>query len=342
MDDQRIPVTIITGFLGAGKTTLLNNLIKQYNDKKFAIIENEFGEIGIDGGLIVGANENIFELANGCICCSLNDDFYKAISQLMDGDYVFNHLLIETTGIADPDTIIKAFVSSEDIQMQFRLDSVICLADAINMEDLIDEEPEVRKQLALSDIVLLNKIDAVQLDYAHDLTKLIKEINPSAEVYPVAHADVTELNILDTFAFSGKSIEKTTLSFRNLTFSKVKSVTCPTVVTGRKEHRHDITSEGFSIPGSFDIGKFSLWMQNFLHFNSDTMFRVKGIVSFDEMQERYIFHAVRSTYMFEIGEPWGTETRFSKLIFIGKEINRDVLENNLYQLLSKPEKEFVQ
>lgn len=337
MDDKRIPVTIITGFLGSGKTTLLNNLIKKYNDKKFAIIENEFGEIGIDGGLIVGANENIFELANGCICCSLNDDFYKAINQLMDGPYVFNHLLIETTGIADPDTIIKAFMSSEDIQMQFRLDSVVCLADAVNMEDLIDDQPEVRKQLALSDIVLLNKTDGVQLDYAHELTWLIKDINPTADVYPVAHADVTELEVLDTFSFSGKSIEKTTLKFNNLSYSKIKSSTSPAVILGQKGHRHDITSQGFSIPGNFDIGRFSLWMQNFLYFNSDTVFRVKGFVSFEDMPERYIFHAVRSTYMFEIGEPWGDEPRFSKLIFIGKEINRDTLENNLYQLLAKPE-----
>lgn len=335
MDDHKIPVTIITGFLGSGKTTLLNNLIKKYNDKKFAIIENEFGEIGIDGGLIVGANENIFELANGCICCSLNDDFYKTLNQLIAVRHAFNHLLIETTGIADPDTIINAFMSSEDIQMKFRIDSVICLADAVNMEDLIDEQPEVRKQLALSDIVLLNKTDAVQLDYAHNLTRLIKDINPTAEVYPVAHANINELNILDTFSFSGKSIEKTTLSFNNLTVSNSKSVTSPVVILGQKGHRHDITSQGFSIPGNFDIGLFSTWMQNFLYFNSDNMFRVKGFVSFEDMPERYIFHAVRSTYMFEIGEHWGDEPRFSKLIFIGKEINRDSLENNLYQLLAK-------
>jgi len=238
MDDNRIPVTIITGFLGAGKTTLLNNLIKKHKEKKFAIIENEFGEIGIDGGLIVGAGENIFELANGCICCSLNDDFYKTINQLMDGQYVFNHLLIETTGIADPDTIIKAFIAVEDIQMQFVLDSVICLADAINMEDLIDEQPELRKQLALSDIVLLNKTDGIQLDYAHELTRLISEINPTAQVFPVVHANISEIDILDTFSFSAKEIEKTTLSFRNLTISRIKRVSQPTVLIGKKEHRH--------------------------------------------------------------------------------------------------------
>jgi G3E family GTPase len=139
---DRIPVTIITGFWGAGKTTLLNSIISNYKNKKFAIIENEFGDIGIDGGLIVGADENIFELANGCICCSLNDDFYETLYKLLDGAYEFNHLLIETTGIADPDTIIQAFISSEKIQMHFMLDSVVALADAINLEDIIDEQPE--------------------------------------------------------------------------------------------------------------------------------------------------------------------------------------------------------
>ncbi|NJO67848.1 MAG: GTP-binding protein [Bacteroidetes bacterium] len=136
---------------------------------------------------------------------------------------------------------------------------------------------------------------------------------------------------------SGKAIEKSTLAFRNTDILKKKSVTQPSVVIGKKEHHHDITSEGFSIPGSFDLGTFSFWMQNFLHFNNETMFRVKGIVSFGEMPERYIFHAVRSTYMFEIGEPWGNENRFSKLIFIGKRIDRDRLEDSLYQLLYKPE-----
>ena len=337
MEDNRIPVTIITGFLGAGKTTLLNNLIKKHKEKKFAIIENEFGEIGIDGGLIVGANENIFELSNGCICCSLNDDFYEAIQKLTDSPYEFNHLLVETTGIADPTSIIKAFISSDYIQRRYMIDCVVCLADAINMEDLMDEQPEVRKQLSLADIVLLNKIDGINLDYVHELTKLISDINPMAKIYPVSHAGVSDLEIIDTFAYSGKEIEKSTLSFRNLSVSKIKSITQPSVLFNGKEktHKHDITSEGFVIPGDFDAGTFSMWMQNFLHFNSDTMFRVKGIISFHEKPDRYIFHAVRGTYMFEIGEPWGAENRFSKLVFIGKNINRDMLEDNLYQLLAK-------
>lgn len=336
--DSRIPVTIITGFLGAGKTTLLNNLIKENPEKKFAIIENEFGEIGIDGGLIVGADENIFELSNGCICCSLNEGFYETIEKLLNSQFPFNHLLVETTGIADPDSIIKAFLSSEAIQMNFRIDSVICLADCSNMQDLIDEQPEVRKQLALADVVLLNKADTIQQGYLAELEVLIGGINPMAVIYPVKFAKVEDINLLNLKAFSGKTIEKTTLSFQNLKFVNQPVISQNSLLSKstNQHHKHDISSYGFIIPGSFDMGKFSFWMQNFLFFNRDTIFRVKGIVSFDDMPEKHIFQAVRDSYLFETGAEWGDETRFSKLVFIGKKLNHEQLEDNLYQLLASP------
>lgn len=334
--DSRIPVTIITGFLGAGKTTLLNNLIKENPKKRFAIIENEFGEIGIDGGLIVGTDENIFELSNGCICCSLNEGFYETIEKLLNSQFPFNHLLIETTGIADPDSIIKAFLSSEAIQLNFRLDAVICLADCSNSEDLLDEQPEVRKQLALADVVLLNKADTIQPGYLTELEKVIGIINPMAVLYPVKYARLETVNLLDLKAFSGKAIEKAALSFQNLKFvnSPVINQTSLLSKPEHKHHKHDIASYGFIIPGSFDMEKFSFWMQNFLFFNRDTIFRVKGIVSFDNMPEKHIFQAVRDSYIFETGAEWGGETRFSKLVFIGKKLNHDILEDNLYQLLT--------
>ena len=149
MDQERIPVTIITGFLGVGKISLLNNLIRKHPEKKFAIIENEFGETGIDGGLIAAASEAIFELNNGCICCTLGDDFIFTLENLLGSSCDFNHLLVETTGIADPSAIVDAFISGSTIQQKFRIDSVVCVADAVNMEDLFDEQPEVRKQIAL-------------------------------------------------------------------------------------------------------------------------------------------------------------------------------------------------
>jgi len=336
--DSRIPVTIITGFLGAGKTTLLNQLIKEHPEKKFAIIENEFGEIGIDGGLIVGTDENIFELSNGCICCSLNEGFYETIEKLLNSEFSFNHLLIETTGIADPDSIIKAFFSSEAIQLNFRIDSVICLADCANFEDLLNEQAEIRKQLALADVVILNKADTIQPGYLKELEKLIVSINPMAMLYAVKFAKIEGVNLLDLKAFSGKAIEKAAMSFQNLKFvnSPVINQTSLLSKPEHKHHKHDIASYGFIIPGNFDMEKFSFWMQNFLFFNRDTIFRVKGVVSFDDMPEKHIFQAVRDSYIFETGAELGDETRFSKLVFIGKKLNHDMLEDNLYQLLATP------
>lgn len=338
MDSNRIPVSIITGFLGAGKTTLLNQLIKDHPEKKFAIIENEFGEIGIDGGLIVGTDENIFELSNGCICCSLNEGFYETMSKLLDSPYPFDHLLVETTGIADPDSIIKVFLSSEHIQSNFRLDSVICLADCANMEDLMDEQPEVRKQLALADVVLLNKADSIHPRYLNELEKGIAGINPLARVYTANFAQVEGLDLLDLKAFAGNTIEKKTLSSQNL--SVLNDAILPQSSLSMKPanlpHQHAIQSYAFVIPGSFDLGKFNLWIQSFLYFNRKSLFRVKGLLCFEDRSVKYVFQAVRDNYMFEPGSEWENEPRLSKLVFIGKKLNRELLKDNLYQLLVEP------
>ena len=339
MNKERIPVTIITGFLGAGKTSLLNKLIGKHPEKKFAIIENEFGETSIDGGLIAAAPDAIFELNNGCICCSLGEDFLFTLENLLGSTYQFDHLLVETTGIADPSSIIDAFVSGESIQTRFQIDSVICMADAVNMEDLMDEQPEVRKQLALADLILLNKTDSVHPDYAKSLLQVIEEISPMAKIYPTSFANIDEIEVLDTNSYSGETIEKSTLSFCALNASKAFGQTETRMIQNPskpvKSHYHDITSEGFTFTGNFDANKFGLWMQNFLYFNKETIFRVKGIMSFENTEDQFIFHAVRGSFMFEVGKPWNNEERFSKLVFIGKNISRTELETNLNQLLAK-------
>ena len=337
MESGRIPVTIITGFLGSGKTTLINQIInKRYREKKFAIIENEFGEIGIDGALIMEAAENIFELSNGCICCSLNDGFYEVLVQLLEGSYHFDHLLVETTGIADPTTIVKAFVSSESIQSKFVIDSVICLADAINIEDLLEEEYEALAQVALSDIILLNKVDSVQVDYAVRLEKMIKQINPMARFYPVSYGNPEGIDILGLYAYSGREIRDSTYSFFPMGKTEIVKEQQLSLLTNTNvhHHKHDISAEGFSIPGNFDPGKFMLWMESFLYFNPTTIFRGKGVLSFKGKEERYIFQAVRDKFTLEPGELWNSEPRHSKLVFIGKKLQRDTLEANLFQLRS--------
>lgn len=339
MKNERIPVTIITGFLGAGKTSLLNKLIGKHPEKKFAIIENEFGETGIDGALIATAPDAIFELNNGCICCSLGEDFLFTLENLLGSSSKFNHLLVETTGIADPSSIIDAFVSGETIQTRFRIDSVVCVADAVNMEDLMNEQLEVRKQLALADLILLNKTDSVHTDYAESLLNTIAEISPMAKVFPTSFANIDEIEVLDTNSYSGDAIKKSTLSFFALDTSKSFDLKDSKVILNpvkpSKVNRHDITSEGFYFTGNFDVNKFGLWMQNFLYFNKETIFRVKGIVSFENTADQFIFHAVRGSFMFEVGKEWNDEARFSKLVFIGKNISRTDLETNLKQLLVK-------
>jgi len=337
MVNQRIPVTIITGFLGAGKTSLLNKLIDKHPDKRFAIIENEFGQTGIDGALIASVPEAIFELNNGCICCSLGEDFLLTLENLLGSNCQFDHLLIETTGIADPSSIIDAFVSGESIQTRFFIDSVICVADAINMEDLIDKQFEVRKQMALADIILLNKTDGIHPDKVNCLKDTIQYISPLAKIFSTSYANIDGIEIINVQLYSGPSIEKSTLSFYQMCLPDQAERTGKMVMNkdNNSINKHDIKAEGFTFIENFDVNKFGLWMQNFLYFNKETIFRVKGIVSFENTDDQFIFHAVRSSFMFEVGKPWNDQPRFSKLVFIGKNISRAELDANLRQLIAK-------
>ncbi len=336
MNKERIPVTILTGFLGAGKTSLLNQLIKKHPEKKFAIIENEFGETGIDGGLIKAASDAIFELSSGCICCTLGEDFLNTLENLLGSSYEFDYLLVETTGIADPASIIDAFVSGTSVQERFRIDSVVCVVDAVNVEDLIDEQPEVRKQLALADLVLLNKSDSVHAGYLAKLEELLREVSPMATICHTSFGVVDEINVLDSNSFSGESIEKSALDFCRI--SPDTNIPTKSYIHNpvrKTQHQHDIVSVGFTFKGNFDVNKFGLWIQNYLYFNQENVFRVKGIMSFDQTEDQFVFHAVRASFMFEVGKPWGDQERFSKLVFIGKKLSAPDLEENLRQLLAR-------
>lgn len=326
-DYRRIPVTIITGFLGSGKTTLINQLIKQHSNTKFAIIENEFGEIGIDGSLILGADENIFELSNGCICCSIHKGFHDTVLKLRDSDYPFDHLLIETTGIADPDTIIQAFISSEEIQMAFQLDSVVCIADAQNLESYIDGLPEAKKQLSLADVVIMNKVDTIQLEEQTRLHQVIETLNPFATVYPVQFAKLDNINLLNLQAFSAESIEQATALFmeNNSKFGKNQT----------NKNKHKIQSISFTITDDFDLGRFGLWMHNFLRLNCNSIFRAKGVLSFQNQPKKFIFQAVRDNFMFDRADNWEQEERQSQLIFIGRNLNKEQIGSSLNELLVK-------
>jgi G3E family GTPase len=186
-------------------------------------------------------------------------------------------------------------------------------------------------------LIWINKTDSVHKDYISELTSVIQSINPMAKIHPTTYGQIDEIDVLDTFSYSGEVIAKSTLSFCKTDWSGVdlsgeKSFIHNPVKTNSM-NRHDISSVGFTFKGSFDVNKFGIWMQNYLYFNQDTVFRVKGIMSFSNTEDQFVFHAVRSSFMFEVGKAWGNEERFSKLVFIGKKISGKELEASLLQLL---------
>ncbi|HWZ21596.1 MAG TPA: GTP-binding protein [Cytophagaceae bacterium] len=315
--DTRIPVTIVTGFLGAGKTTLLNFLIKEFPKKKFAVIENEFGEINIDSELIVSSDNTIFELSNGCICCVLNDDLVTLLYELIESKRDFNHLIIETTGIADPGAVALNFITDFGVQQKYRLDAMVTLADAINLKQQLEEVEEVAKQLAVADVILLNKVSSVSSETLEELKSEIKIINQAANIYTCDYSAPRGVDILNLKAFSAKFVLDT--DFENYEPVSIMKKGL------EKEHKHsDITSISIVMKGKLHPVIFDNWITLMLF--SSSLYRVKGVLNMETFDKKYIFQAVGSQFVGELGPDWKEEERINKIVFIGKKLDRKILE----------------
>lgn len=318
---KRIPVTIITGFLGSGKTTLLNSILKKYSDKKIVVIENEIGATNIDSKLLQNVSKGqVFEMTNGCICCSIQSELGVALNSIILSKTDCDQLIIETTGIADPGDIIKTFFAGERVMKYFELDSVICVLDALQFSSQLEEFPEVDKQLNFSDIVLINKVDLVSPD-------IVREIRKNAEnrmiknIFELTFSDISNVDILGRFSFSTEKIVQEVINYQTANLNLVG------------KNKHSISSELFSYDRSFKSSLLYFWLEQFMHLNKNKVYRIKGIVRVIDSEKRIIIHAVKDVINFFESEDLETSNNISKLVFIGKKVERVEIDEALRSLL---------
>lgn len=348
-DDNRIPVIILSGFLGSGKTTLLNNLIQQNKDKRLAIIENEFGEISIDSDLVVGVENDFFELKNGCVCCSLNGELTETLYVLLAKGEKIDFLIVETTGIADPGPVALSFLSDYLIQSAFRLDSIVTLVDVQFIEQQLENEEEAGKQIALADTIVLSKTDNVEAYQKETAENIIKRINPQATIYESRFGDIDGVNLTEMKAFN--STEEFQAKFERNKNAKVKPILTfsPSIKplttnsfsfqqshnpTKALKHHITVASHSFEFVGKLDIVKFDLWMSMMLSLNSDSIYRIKGVLNFEGTNDKVIFQSVHTQFLSSSGGNWESEAaRKSRLVIIGKNLDKKELEKGLHQCL---------
>jgi G3E family GTPase len=317
--DSRVPVTVLTGFLGSGKTTLLNRILTEQHGMRIAVIENEFGEVGIDDALVLDAQEEIFEMNNGCICCTVRGDLIRILGALMRRRERFDRIVVETTGLADPAPVAQTFFVDDEIREQLRLDAIITLVDARHIHTHLDEvkpegvENEALEQIAFADRLVLNKTDLVDDETRNGVQKRLREINALAEIIPAQHAKVDLADILDVGAFDLTRVLETDPMFLEET-----------------DHQHDATvgSVGFEVPGEVNVDKLNTWLGELLASKGVDIFRSKGILAVSGQDNQFVFQGVHMLFDGDQGRPWRAgEARVNRLVFIGRNLDRAELES---------------
>ncbi|AOG07590.1 MAG: GTP-binding protein [Bosea sp. (in: a-proteobacteria)] len=309
---EKIPVTVLTGYLGAGKTTLLNRILTEDHGKKFAVIVNEFGEAGIDGDLVVGADEEVFEMNNGCICCTVRGDLIRILDGLMKRKGKFDAIIVETTGLADPAPVAQTFFVDQDVGDATKLDAVITVTDAKWLKDRLKDAPEAKNQIAFADVIVLNKVDLVTAEELASVEAAIRAINPYAKLHRTERCALPIDQLLDRNAFD---------------LDRILDIEPDFLESGHHHHHSDeVRSMSFTIPGDVDPEKFMPWINDVSQAQGPNILRSKGILAFKGEPRRFVFQGVHMILDGDLQRDWKAgETRSSRLVIIGRDLNENEL-----------------
>ena len=328
---DKIPVTVLTGYLGAGKTTLLNRILSEPHGKKYAVIVNEFGEIGIDNDLIVNSDEEIFEMNNGCVCCTVRGDLIRIIEGLVRRKGKFDAIIVETTGLADPAPVAQTFFMDEEVGEKTKLDAVVTVADARWLKDRLKDAPEAKNQIAFADVILVNKTDLVSEPDLLEIEARIRGINPYAKLHRTQRSQIALNEVLDRKAFD---------------LDRILDIE-PDFLEGdghdhhdhghdHHDHHHDhahhhvgvkhyhdehMQSVSIRTDKPLDPDKFFPWVQDLVANDGPSILRSKGILAFKDDPERFVFQGVHMILDGDHQRPWKEgEARESRIVFIGRDL----------------------
>lgn len=328
MDISRKPITILTGFLGAGKTTFLNHLIEKNADTRYAIIENEFGEQGIDSELILRPDDTIVELNNGCLCCTLNDNLYDILNDLFDRREAFDEIIIEATGVADPTGLAQPFVAHPLIKEHFPLRGIICLVDAELIEQHIESTEEAIKQVTFSDVLLLNKSDLVSEQHLELLQEKMQKLNPLAQVVLGNKNEFPEIDLMQ----QNTKLEELFAQKKPITLKEDEKNFPVKKPHSHHHHKHteEINSQTFVFDKPFDHEVLDRQLFVYLTFQARDLYRLKGFVWIEGSDQQHVVQSVGRRIDFEKRRAWeAEEPKQSVLVFIGKNLPREELEKLL-------------